>query len=300
MTQKKKALCITWLGTAGFLIESGHDGILIDPYVSRAGMLRVFLGLPLRPDQPAIDKWLVRLETKIHAVIVSHSHFDHCLDAPYFALKTNALLMGSKSTLNVGRGVGLDEKYLKEAEIGRDIHIGPFTLKFIESAHGPAFLGKVPYPGKIDQPLTGPHPARDHKLGETYSILIKHPSGAILHHGSAGFINGMYEGITSDMALLGIGGRENTQTYLENVALKLNAKIVVPIHYDNFFVSLDKKMKYLPGVNFREFLATAGKYRNVFELKVLSIGEKWSCNSLISDELVKSNPNRHPGESRGP
>ncbi len=279
MTQKNDALCITWLGTAGVLIEAGHEGILIDPYVSREGMLRVFLGLSLRPDQKAIDQWLARLGTKIHAVIVSHSHFDHCLDAPYFALKTKALLIGSKSTLNVGRGVPIEEKYLQEAEIGRDINIGPFTLRFIESAHGPAFLGKVPYPGKIDRPLTGPHPARDYKLGETYSILIKHPSGTILHHGSAGFINGMYDGIKSDMVLLGIGGRGNTQTYLENVALKLNAKIVVPIHYDNFFVSLDKKMKNLPGVNFREFLATAGKYRNSFNLKLLSIGEKSACDS---------------------
>lgn len=281
MTQKNETLYITWLGTASVLIEAGHDGILIDPYVSREGMLRVFLGLSLRPDQKNINKWLARMGTKIHAVIVSHSHFDHCLDAPYFALKTNALLIGSKSTLNVGRGVPLDEKYLQEAEIGHDINIGPFTLKFIKSAHGPAFLGKVPYPGKIDQPLTGLHPARDYKLGETYSILIKHPSGTILHHGSAGYINGMYEGITSDVVLLGIGGRGNTQAYLENVALKLNAKIVIPIHYDNFFASLDKKMKNLPGVNVQEFLTTAGKYRNIFELKTLPIGEKSACNSWI-------------------
>jgi len=280
-------LCITWLGTAGVLIEAGRDGILIDPYVSRVGMLRVFLGLSLKPDQKAIDKWLARLGTKIHAVIVSHSHFDHCLDAPYFALKTKALLMGSESTLNVGRGVPLDEKYLREAEIGRDIKIGPFTLKFIKSAHGPAFLGKVPYPGKIDRPLTGPHPARDYKLGETYSVLVTHASGSILHHGSAGFINGMYEGIKSDVVLLGIGGRGHTQTYLENVALKLNAKIVVPIHYDNFFVSLDKKMKTLPGVNLREFLTTADKYRNIFELKILSIGEKSACGSWMQSPPIK-------------
>jgi len=285
--RQKEPLCITWLGTAGVLIEAGRDGILIDPYVSRVGMLRVFLGLSLRPDQKAIDKWLARLGTKIHAVIVSHSHFDHCLDAPYFALKTKALLMGSESTLNVGRGVPLDEKYLREAEIGRDIKIGPFTLKFIKSAHGPAFLGKVPYPGKIDRPLTGPHPARDYKLGETYSVLVTHASGSILHHGSAGFINGMYEGIKSDVVLLGIGGRGHTQTYLENVALKLNAKIVVPIHYDNFFVSLDKKMKTLPGVNLREFLTTADKYRNIFELKILSIGEKSACGSWMQSPPIK-------------
>jgi len=91
----------------------------------------------------------------------------------------------------------------------------------------------------------------------------------------------MYDGITSDIVLLGIGGRGHTQTYLENVPLKLNAKIVIPIHFDNFFVSLDRKMKNLPGVNFQEFLTTAGKYGNRFQLKILSVGEKSACHSWL-------------------
>lgn len=282
MAQKKDPLYLTWMGTAGVLIEDDHDGILIDPYISRPGLLSVVLGLSLKPDRDAIEKWLTRPGTKnIRAVLVSHSHFDHCLDAPFFALKTNALFIGSKSALNAARGVPLDESGLKEADIGRDIKIGAFTLRFIESAHGPAFLGRVPYPGTIDRPLTGRHSARDYKLGQTYSILITHASGTILHHGSAGFINGMYDGITSDIVLLGIGGRGHTQTYLENVPLKLNAKIVIPIHFDNFFVSLDRKMKNLPGVNFQEFLTTAGKYGNRFQLKIISVGEKSACHTWL-------------------
>jgi L-ascorbate metabolism protein UlaG (beta-lactamase superfamily) len=74
--------------------------------------------------------------------------------------------------------------------------------------------------------------------------------------------------------LLGIVGREGPQEYLENVPLKLGAKIVIPIHFDNFFVSLEKKLKYLPGVQLKEFLATAQGHRGSFELKMLRVGEK--------------------------
>jgi L-ascorbate metabolism protein UlaG (beta-lactamase superfamily) len=275
MAQKDKTVNIIWLGTAGVLISDGETGILIDPYVTRCGMFKIAMNRPLCPDREAVKKWIARLGKKqIKIVAVSHSHFDHCLDAPYFALETGALLMGSQSTLNVGRGAALTEKYLKIVNPEKIIKVGAFTLKFIESNHGPAFLGRVPYPGAIDQPLISPRPARDYKLGQTFAIWISHPSGTIVHHGSAGLIPGMYEGVTADVVLLGIVGRGDTQTYLNNIPLKLKAKLVIPIHFDNFFAPLTKKMKRLPTARFREFLVAADAHRESFELKILSIGEK--------------------------
>lgn len=273
--QANKTITIIWMGTAGVFITDDDTGILIDPYVSRFGMLKVFLGVPLQPDKKAIKKWTSRLGTKnIRAVIISHSHFDHCLDAPYFALETGALLIGSESTLNVGRGAGLAEKHLKEVIAGRTINIGSFALKFIESSHGLAFLGKVPYPGNIDKPLIPPRPAKDYKLGNTFSVMITHPSGTIVHHGSAGFIPGMYEGIKADVVLLGIAGRSDTDTYFKNVPLELGAKLLIPVHFDNFFISLEKKTRNLPGVRLKEFLAEAEKHQAGLVLKILQIGEK--------------------------
>jgi L-ascorbate metabolism protein UlaG (beta-lactamase superfamily) len=275
MAQKDKTVSIIWLGTAGVLISDGETGILIDPYVTHCGMFKIAMNRPLYPDREAVKKWIARLGKKqIKIVAVSHSHFDHCLDAPYFALETGALLMGSQSTLNVGRGAALTEKYLKIVNPEKIIKVGAFTLKFIESNHGPAFLGRVPYPGVIDQPLISPRPARDYKLGRTFAIWISHPSGTIVHHGSAGLIPGMYEGVTADVVLLGIAGRGDTQTYLNNIPLNLKAKLVIPIHFDNFFVPLTKKMKRLPTARFREFLVAADGHRENFELKILSIGEK--------------------------
>jgi len=275
LEQQDNMVSLMWLGTAGVFISDSDTGILIDPYVSRFGILKVAAGLPLHPDRDAIKKWTRRLGTKnIRAVVVSHSHFDHCLDAPCFAQGTGASLAGSQSTLNVGRGAGLPENGLQEAVSGQTMNIGAFALQFIPSGHGPAFLGRVPYPGTIDKPLVGAHPARHYRLGQTYAILISHPTGTIVHHGSAGFIPGMYEGIKADVVLLGIAGRGDTETYLKNVPLKLNAKLVIPIHFDNFFIPLEKKMKNLPGVKLKAFLAEAEKHREDFATRIPSIGKK--------------------------
>jgi len=213
-------------------------------------------------------------KNNVKAVIVSHSHFDHSIDAPYFAMETNSILMGSESTINIGRGIFLNPEQLKRTEPDEKIKSGAFTLSFIESAHGPALFGKVPYPGSIDNPLIPPQPAKKYKLGRIYSILISHPAGTIVHHGSAGFISGMYENIKAEVVLLGIGGRGDTETYLKNIPLKLGARLVIPIHFDNFFRPLGKRMTKLPGVRWKEFLAVVEKFRENFGLKILTMGEK--------------------------
>jgi L-ascorbate metabolism protein UlaG (beta-lactamase superfamily) len=119
--------------------------------------------------------------------------------------------------------------------------------------------------------LIPPQAARDYK---TYAILISHPAGTILHHGRAGFVPGMYEGITADIVLLGIAGRGDTEIYLKNIPIKLEAELVIPIHFDNFFVPFEKGLRILPTVHFREFCAVADRHCESFKLKTLSLGKK--------------------------
>jgi len=284
--QENNSVSIIWLGTAGVLVSDGITGILIDPYVSRFGFFKIAMGLHLQPNKVLVKNWTAHLgEDLVGAVVVSHSHFDHCLDAPYFAMATGAFLAGSESTLNAGRGASLAEERLKAVRPGYTIALGAFTLTFIESIHGPALFGRVPYKGTIDKPLIPPRAARDYKLGQTYTILISHPFGTILHHGSAGFIPGMYDGITADVVLLGIVGRGDTGTYLTNIPVKLGAKLVIPIHFDNFFVPLEKGLRILPSAHFREFCAVADKHSDSFELKTLPLGETVTILPVVSKAI---------------
>lgn len=261
---------LSWLGTAGTFISDGETGILIDPYVSRFRISAVAFRFPLKPDRTLIRNWVEKLgRGKINAVIVSHSHFDHAADAPYFAIEADAPLIGTESTINVGRGTGIDESKLLPVKPGQTMQFGNFTVKFIESVHGPALLGRIPFPGTIDEPLIPPAAAGKYRLGGVFALLITHPAGIILHHGSAGFKPGMYDGIAADVLLLGISGRGNTDQYLENVALQSRAKLVVPIHVDNFFKPLEDGMAFLPTVKFGEFCRKAEKYRAIFMIRTL-------------------------------
>lgn len=265
---------VTWLGTAGAFMTDGTTGILIDPYVSRFGWRTIAFGSPLEPKHALVREWAARLGgEKTAAVIVSHSHFDHAADAPCFSLETGAPLIGTESTINIGRGSGVPEGRLISVKPGQTMKFGNFTVRFVESAHGPAFLGRIPYPGTIDNPLVPPAPANRYRLGGVFSLLVSHPSGTILHHGSAGFLPGMYDGIRADAVLLGITGREDTDTYLKQVALKTGARLVIPIHQDNFTRPLENGMSFLPTAGFGEFCACAEKYRDAFSLRTLPMGK---------------------------
>ena len=271
---KRGAISLTWLGTAGVLVSDGETGLLIDPYISRFGMLRILLNQALEPDRILIAARFKKMgERLVQAVIVSHSHFDHLVDAPYFAMLAGAPLVGSESTMNIGRGAGMTDSQLIQVKPGQSLTFGRFTVRFLESRHGPAVFGRIPYPGDITSPLRQPARASDFRVGTVFGILMTHPSGTILHHGSAGYIPGMYRGIQADAVLLGIAGRGDTEQYLKEVALQTGSRILIPVHFDNFFKPLDSGLSFQPMVNFSGFIRASEKYAKSFSLKTLPIGE---------------------------
>lgn len=255
-------LIVKWLGCAGVMLSDGSTTLLIDPFVSRYGLWSVVMGKRLVPKVAEIRSLLTRLAAReVEAVLVSHSHYDHALDAPFFAKETGAYLIGSNSTANIGRGAGLDA--IRIVEHGSRLDLGRFQVTVLESEHGPGLFSSIPFPGDIEKPLKPPARAYDYRLGKTFSFVIAHEAGTIVHHGSAGFRKGMYEGIHADVVLLGIAGRGDTETYLREVVDQTGARIVVPIHFDDFFSPISTPPRLLPGIEMDEFVKTALTRKNI-------------------------------------
>jgi L-ascorbate metabolism protein UlaG (beta-lactamase superfamily) len=263
---------VTWMGTAGLYVSDGETGLYIDPFVSRYGLFKVGLGFSLKPQIPLIDEWIgLTHGQNAAAILVSHSHYDHVMDVPRFAEKTGAMIVGSESTANVALGAGIPEKQLQTI-IDRDtVRIGKFEITFIKSIHSPALFGKIPWPGNIEQPLTQPAPASNYREGGAYAIWVKHPKGTFLHYGSPGVKPGIFDGMTADVVFLSIGGRKDTGTLIDHVLTPLHPKTVIPIHFDDLFGPVDKKVKPLIGVKMGEFWTEMdGK---PFEIRTLPVGE---------------------------
>jgi L-ascorbate metabolism protein UlaG (beta-lactamase superfamily) len=265
---------VIWMGTAGLYLSDGESRIFIDPFVSRYGLLKVGLGFSLKPQQQLIKKWLtITGGEKANAILISLSHYDHVMDAPYFAEPSSAMIVGSESTANVARGAGIAEDQIRIIKDRDSVTIGKFKATFIKSIHSPALFGKIPWPGDIKQPLTPPASASDYREGGAYAILIEHPKGTILHYGSPGIKPNIFDNLSADVVFLSIGGRKDTPGLLKHVITPLQPKTVIPIHFDDLFGPVDKEVTPLIGVKMDEFWRTMSEQDHLFKVNTLPIGE---------------------------
>lgn len=234
---------VQFLGNTNLLFSDGTTSILFDGWFTRPGTFKtLFTGIA--PDEAAIDSALHRagVET-LAAVIPVHSHYDHAMDSSLVAAKTGADLIGSESTLNIARGLNFDETRFRLVGERGEFAYGDFKVRLIKSRHlvFPAgLLGDGNLEDEtIDSPLVPPANVLDYRMGGAWSILVEHPQGTALVQGSAGYVEGLLEGVSVDVVFLGIGGlmtqdKDYTNAYWTHVVEAVNPKKIYPIHWDSF------------------------------------------------------------------
>lgn len=266
-------LTATWLGVTALLLRDDRHAILIDPFFSRPpGLLNMALNRRIAPDEALIRQWLAKLDVqKLDAVLVSHSHFDHAMDAGVVARLTGATLVGSESTANIGRGAGLPESALRVIRDGDALRFGDFHVSFIASRHAGATGGKPT--GDIGAPLVPPARYLDYRLGGTWSILIDHPQARVLHHGSAGFIPGALAGREADVVFMGVALIDDLNTYLRETVDSVGARTVIPTHWDDFTRPLDQPLRPFPVVvRLDRFFQDMARLRPQVRVKTMELG----------------------------
>lgn len=274
----KNELTIKWLGVAGFELKKGETTLLIDPYISRLSPFKT-LFFKIRPNTKVIDKYI----TEANFIIVSHTHFDHVIDVPYIAKKTGAKVFGSKSLVNLMKLEGVKEEQFKEVTEGESIKCGDFRVKFIKSLHNNFFLGKTPLLGDISLNDKIPLRVYQYRCGKVFGIYITCDNYKIYHQGSCNFIE---ENITEevDLFLMGLAKRNTTLDYTKRILEKLKPKIIIPCHYENFFIPIDKKLKLMPKLDFDGWIKEVESVLPDAKIITLNILEERRIINIIKKE----------------
>ena len=246
----ENSLEMIWLGTAGVYIGDGDTGILIDPFVSKYRMAHAAFNVAIESNPHAIDDLQKLLgDRPVDIILVSHSHYDHSLDAPYIAKAYSAPVLGSESTQAICHLNG----YKKTVVVGdrSKTRVGRFAIEFRQGEHGEAFFGAISFKGQVTtkDKLTG---VRSYKMGKVFAIHISHPVLDLVHQASVGFKDRMYEGLSADVAVLGIALRKSSTTYTKRIIDDLGVRQIIPIHFDDFFVA--SEFSEMPLVRLEEYM----------------------------------------------
>ncbi|MFO0760471.1 MAG: MBL fold metallo-hydrolase [Byssovorax sp.] len=267
---------VRWLGTAGFAIE--HDGavVLIDPYLTRASLGRC-LTSRLEPDHTAI----VRHVPRASAIVVGHTHFDHALDVPAIARHTGAEVFGSRSAAALCLASGVPANKVRDVERspGADpvtVEVGPFTLRFLPSAHSRLLLGRVPFPGEIADCDDIPLRAERYRCGAVFAVEIRVAGRLLVHLGSAEVVPGMSAVREPDLLMLCVAGWTSSPDLPERVATAFSPRNVLLSHWDDFFRPIGEPARALPAMALPRLVDRLGKATREAHIGTLPLlGDVW-------------------------
>ncbi len=196
---------LTWLGHAGFLIESEGKTLAIDAWLEG-------------PTYPGTDV------SGVDVVAVSHGHFDHAQNAPVICNAAGAPLVCVHEIKFWAQQQGVDEEQIISMNIGGTVEVAGFKLTMVQAVHSGGC------PGDEGQIVPG---------GAAAGFVITCPDGDVVYHagdtaafGDMALIAQMHP---FDVALLPIGGHFTMDPAGAAKAIELlGAKHVVPMHFGTF------------------------------------------------------------------
>ena len=234
---------VKWFGINALAIRHDRGMFMIDPYVSRD---REKLVVPAEQEKYLTDR--------PDFVLMTHSHWDHLADMPWFIGKTDTVLYASKTACCIMRSLGVPEKNLREIVFGEELPLpGGVRVTALESRH----MGIMPednfYTEPQDAELFRERPAW--RCGEVFAFRIELEGQVILDTGSANLHKPSMSGQTCDYLICGISRWK--EGFPELITENLTFRRFIPVHHDEFTKplsefrlrdDLDRLKAVLPGL----------------------------------------------------
>jgi len=86
---------------------------------------------------------------------------------------------------------------------------------------------------------------RAYRCGQVWGIRIEVGGVSLYHQGSADLDDDELAREPVDVFLAGVAGRSFTPRYWERILPRLDPRVVVPTHYDDFFAPLGRRLSFV-------------------------------------------------------
>ena len=235
---------VTYLGVNGYLLEAGGRALLVDSYFTRVPLGDVLLNAPIAADPKIVAEALVPLPHRIDALLATHGHFDHLLDAPEIIRATGARLVGSASAVNLVTAHGLSPMRCATVAPGDVLRLGPWKVRVLGAEHD-RLLWMTPFPGEKTAPTPRPRRPADWVMGEPLAFLIE-AAGQRIYIDSGGLPGAELppaDLAPVDLAIIGVALNDSRRR-LPPLVRALRPSYLLPSHQDDFFRPLARGFSF--------------------------------------------------------
>lgn len=254
-----KTVEIRYLGAGGLAIGWQGETVLMAPFFSNYGLLRVPFG-KLSPSESAIGRGMAEVPRSTAAILAGHSHYDHLGDLPVVATEfaPRARVYVNDSGVTLLKPFLADRVESLQPSVGREVQLQdaagralPFRVHPLLSEHAPHIdhylWGKGEVPGPPRPPWTAV-PIRALKAGTPLAFVIDllGPRGEVRYRiyyqdAASGAGKGeppetlLKDGHAFDLAVLCMASYNRVDRAPQSLLAKIRPRHVLAIHYENFF-----------------------------------------------------------------
>ena len=249
---------VRWFSVASLVLEDEETQIMFDPMFTRAGLQHWFNLTKLRSDEALVSSVIKdhKLD-RIKGLFVSHSHFDHSIDAATVSGLTGGVFYTDPNTEIIAKAHKNPKIKTEMIENLKSIKIGKFVVTPIKRVHSHIRSLGIDYlKGPVEKDFD--FNFYDYHMGDTWFYYIEHPAGNIvLDQGSEPFLNSIQSFTAkADVVIQGVANRASDDAIIKGYTELLKPNVFVPTHFDNFFFSFHPNgdYSYLPGVRLEELI----------------------------------------------
>ncbi len=244
-TKPEGGLSLRSLGVSGWEVSDGTTTLLLDPTPTRPPPMALLTG-PIEADLALGEKWC----PKADAILVNHTHFDHALDTGEIALRTGALVLGSRNTVNLALSRGVPVEKTRVVRDSERFTVGTFDI-FVKKTVHTRLLVEQPMSGVIE-PERKPLWFWQYALDETYAYRLEAGGTTLWFRPGTAFAAGDTGGLTAKNLIIGVSGERLKKERVTALVNEVKPTRVLPTHFDNFFQPVDLGLALLTGVDLDE------------------------------------------------